>query len=169
MPWNVDMSDLDRTELTRQYESPPVAGMRRFWMSVETWLEEFPDETPFFFWHTGSGMEYRLRPSVVGTSEAGGLPPQTDLDRRNMSEGVEERFEKDEDLHDRMYVSNAMVCMLVDAPDETAAWDLVRSQFPDMRERFINPADHKTLPSFGRGGRFDVPSSEDESPRPLQP
>ncbi len=163
------MSDDERTaRLTCQYDARAADGNRRFWMSVETWLEEFPDAAPFFYWQSGNGCEYRLRPSVAEKLAAAGLPPETDLFGGNIPGGWKERFQEDEDLHDRLYVSNAMICMLVDAPDEAAAWDLVRAQFPDMRQRFISPADDKTLTSLGHGGRFRHPVAEDaaSAPRP---
>jgi hypothetical protein len=131
-----DMSDYET--LLRQYDSPPAPGMRRFWMSVVTWAEDW-ENVEFFVFETGGGLDYRLRPSVKGS------PAAEDLD---------------EDEFERLYVGDASVCMLVDAPDETAAWAKVRKMFPDGIERFVNPADEKTLTSIGRGGRFLYPAPE---------
>lgn len=157
MPRNdgtVTMTSQDR--LISQYEAPPAAGMTRFWMSIESWMEEWPDNAPFFFWQSGQGGEYRLRPSVIGTPEAEGLPPL----------GVATNL--DDETFDRMFISNGMVCMLVDAPDEAGAWETVRRCFPDMRERFIGPATssglgpEKTLSSLCRNGRFQHPNPPEE-------
>ena len=149
--------------LLAQYDAPPADGLQRFWISIQTWAEELPEDAPFFFWLSGSGCIYRLRPSVAGTRKAEGLPEQTDIFRRNITGRHALDFEKDPDLIDRFYISQASLCMLIDAADEDAAIDLVRQHFPDATLRFADPAPDKTLVTLDENGRFCRPEPYEES------
>jgi len=142
-----------------QYEVPPAEGLTRYWIRFGTYLEDWPEDTPFFFWHTGSGNHYVLRPSVMNTPEAQGLPFQTDLFLRNFDPELKKRFEEDEELHDRMYVSDAYCTALIDAVDEKAVWELVLQHFPDAEHSFCNVSD-RTLTGLSKGGRFQHPAGE---------
>lgn len=134
-------------KLTEQYEALPTQGMSRFWIGIESWLEDWPEDAPFFFWQTGTGCDNRMRPSMMGSEEAKGLPP--------VVIGFSTKIPSE--VMDRVYVANGMLTMLVDAPDKATALEIVRTHFPDMVERFVSAADCKTLSSLGRG-RFEHPS-----------
>ena len=138
-----------------QYEAPPAKGLTRFWIGIESWMEDWP-ETPFFFWQTNSGCEYRLRPSVAGDPEAAGFPPDTS---RLSDEQYDRLVADDHALWERFYVSNAGLCILIDAASEDEAMAAIKGCFPDMRERFRRTSDD-TLTTLARGGRFGHPDPE---------
>ncbi len=160
----MDQDTADR--LTAQYDQPPAPGLRRYWMSVVSWFEDWPEDPPFFSWLSGSGCDYRLKASAKANPAFAGLPERTDMSDAGIDPDVAARVRGligDADIADELYVSNANVCMLVDAADETSAWDAVRAMYPDMVERFIEPADGKTLTSLAKSGRFGHPNPPGDS------
>lgn len=159
--------DQDRADLlTAQYDAPPAPGLSRFWMSITSWFEDWPEASPFHSWLTGSGSDYRLKGSARTIPAFAALPERTDGFGTNIDPELAERVGHLIDgagIVDKLYVSNGSVCMLVDAADEAAAWATVRAQYPDMVERFIEPADEMTLTSLAKGGRFGHPNPPETS------
>ncbi len=62
-----------------------------------SWLPDWPENVPFYFWQTSSGSHYRLNSTMVGKPEAEGLPmavcdpcetPETWYDRFGICEKI---------------------------------------------------------------------------------
>jgi hypothetical protein len=156
--------------LVEQYENEPANGLKRFWISWTSWLEDWPEEGPFFFWQTGSLCDGRLRPSMKDDPRAANLPDRSNIfvnvDLLQITDGsaaevqadVENDQEEDEDdLFDTFYVSGGTICAWIDAGDEEAAWQKVAQEFPDFEKRFCEERPHGTLSGNARGGRFEHP------------
>jgi hypothetical protein len=134
-----------RRSVNQEYEKPPAPEMHRFLISVETFTESWP-ETSFHYWETGGGCEYRLKPSLAGMPSTEGLPDRTDIFGSNIAD-----LEVLEDF-DQFYAPGSMLCMLIDARDEAAAWLDIEGHFPDLIRRFCKPADAQTLSTISYGG-----------------
>lgn len=72
------MSD-QRPSLVEQYENAPTKDLKRFWISWTSWLEDWPEEAPFFYWQTGSTSDGRLRPSMKDDPRAANLPEHSNI------------------------------------------------------------------------------------------
>lgn len=159
------MSD-QRPSLVEQYENAPTKDLKRFWISWTSWLEDWPEEAPFFYWQTGSTSDGRLRPSMKDDPRAANLPEHSNifanLDLLQITDGskdeVQESEDEDEDdPFDVFYVSGGTICAWIDAVDEETAWQQVAQQFPDFEKRFCEERPHGTLSGNARGGRFEHP------------
>jgi hypothetical protein len=164
----------DDTALVAQFENEPAAGLKRFWISWTTWLEDWPDVTTFFFYQTGSLCDGRLRPSMKDDPRAANLPERSNMftdallqivDGNKAAADQEDGQEEDEDedeLFDLFYVSGGTICAHIDAVDEEAAWKQVAESFPDYEKRFCEERPHGTLSGNATGGRFLHP---EENPK----
>lgn len=157
------MSD-HRPALVKQYENAPAGGMKRFWISWTSWLEEWPSAAPFFFWQTGSTGDGRLRPSMKNDPRATNLPEHTNvfanLNLLQITDGSadeDQEGEAEEDAFANFYVLGGTICAWVDAVDEAAAWQQVGQEFPDFEKRFCEERPNGTLSGNARGGRFQHP------------
>lgn len=146
----------DTAAITAQYEAPPAPGLHRFYIRLCSWLPDWPDDVPFHFWHTATGMVCHLNPQWVGHPEAKGLP----LVLNDLCEAPEEwydRLEADDDLFKRYYTPAGYVCMYVDAVDAEAAQALARSYFTDAEDLACKRSDEGTLTKRCEPGRFQHP------------
>jgi hypothetical protein len=164
----------DHDTLVLQYESAPGEGLRRFWISWTSWLEDWP-ETPFFFWETVTLSDGRLRPSMKDDPRAANLPERANMltdalileigshlvegeaDDDDGNDDEDGNDDDENDLFDTFYVSGGTVCALIDATDEDAAWQLVGTYFPDFEKRFCEERPLGTLSGNASGGRFRHP------------
>lgn len=171
----------EQAQKTLQYETLPTEGTQRFWLSIYTWLEDWPDDVPFHFWQTGTGSRYIAKPSKLDTPIG-----------RELAERLKESGEsvgsilrsitprKDGELYGRYLdricaadeeyaVSDATLCMLVDSVDEDGAYALVAQFFPDMERRFCEPKPTMTLTELAKNGRFEHPHPVDTDRQPSVP
>jgi hypothetical protein len=79
---------------------------------------------------------------------AEGLPERSDIFGSNIGD-----LEVLEDF-DHFYAPGSMLCMLIDARDEAAAWLDIEGHFPDMIRRFCKAADAQTLSTLEIGLKF---------------
>lgn len=161
------MSDTKKARV-QQYENAPGEGLNRFWISWTSWLEDWPDEVPFFFWETGTTCDGRLRPSMKDDPRAANLPEHAnmmvDFNLPQITDGSggddNGPEEEDDDLFDTFYVSGGTICAWIDAVDEEAAWTQVSQHFPDFEKRFCEERPRGTLSGNARGGRFGHPDKD---------
>jgi hypothetical protein len=156
--------------LVQQYENAPAEGLKRFWISWTSWLEDWPDDVPFFFWQTGTTCDGRLRPSMKDDPRAANLPVNTnmlaDLNLLGVADGTDtdgnnsEVDEDEDDLFDTFYSSGGTICAWIDAIDEDVAWQIATEHFPDLEKRFCEERPHGTLSGNARSGRFRHPEKD---------
>lgn len=168
----------DHAALVSQFENSPAEGLRRFWISWISWLEDWPEGAPFFFWETGTLCDGRLRPSMKNDPRAANLPERanmlsdaliaqitfqdTDSEPGDDSSDVDSDEDEEDDMFDTFYISGGTVCAWIDAVDEDAAWKLVAEYFPDFEKRFCEERPLGSLSGAAKGGRFPHP---DGSPK----
>lgn len=165
----------DQSALVAQFENEPAAGLKRFWISWTSWLEDWPDVTTFFFWETGTLCDGRLRPSMKDDPRAANLPERANMFNDDLLQIVdgntpaakqeddqEGEDEGEVDLFDLFYVSGGTICAYIDAVDKDSAWKVVAESFPDYEKRFCEERPHGTLSGNASGGRFLHP---DQNPK----
>lgn len=134
-----------------QYHAAPAAGLQRFWMRFATWAEDWP-ETPFFFWQTASGCNYKIKASVEARITAGEFTrAQIETLCREGADGTEASLNA---MHEQYMIGDAYLCALIDAPNAAAAITAVRRLFPDLEVSFCDPAPNKTLDTLAQSGRL---------------
>lgn len=160
------------------YDAPPADGTNRFLICFNAYAETLPSEAPFFFWETGYGLDYRMRPSLVGTPEAQNLPAEISMTFDTKTYAVKYPASIDDATIDKLfmridnfYITNDRFVALVDAEDENKAWRLILKEFPGATENFIKPANETTLTILDdQCGRFEYPlrptPNSDDAPAP---